>query len=76
MASHHEPGGRGIFNDVMHFLSCPPRHIPSKQKNICITYVQCRPNVSDVGPTLYTCYKYVLCLLGRSYSLEFNIAIV
>ena len=33
-------------------------------QNICITFVQCRPNVSDVGPTLYKCYTNVLCLLG------------
>ena len=34
-------------------------------QNICITFVQCRPNVFDVGPTLYKCYKNVLCLLGN-----------
>ena len=33
-------------------------------QNICITFVQRRPNVSDVGPTLYKCYANVLCLLG------------
>ena len=33
-------------------------------QNICITFVQRRPNVFDVGPTLYKCYKNVLCLLG------------
>ena len=32
--------------------------------NICITFVQCRPNVFDVGPALYKCYTNVLCLLG------------
>ena len=32
--------------------------------NICITFVQRRPNVFDVGPTLYKCNKNVLCLLG------------
>ena len=37
---------------------------PSKQKNICITFVQRRPKVFDVGPTLYNCYTNVLCLLG------------
>ena len=31
--------------------------------NICITFVQCRPNVGDVGPTLYKCYTNGLCLL-------------
>ena len=29
-------------------------------QNICITFVQCRPNVFDVGPTLYKCYTSVL----------------
>ena len=33
-------------------------------ENICITFIQCRPNVFDVGPTLYKCYTNVLCLLG------------
>ena len=33
-------------------------------QNICITFIKRRPNVFDVGPTLYTCYTNVLCLLG------------
>ena len=32
-------------------------------QNICITFRQRRPNVFDVGPTLYKCYTNVLCLL-------------
>ena len=28
-------------------------------------FMQRRPNVEDVGPTLYKCYTNVLCLLGR-----------
>ena len=32
--------------------------------NIRKIFVQCRPNVEDVGPTLYKCYTNVLCLLG------------
>ena len=36
-------------------------------QNICITFVQRRPNVEDVGPTLYKCYANVLCLLGRQH---------
>ena len=47
----------------------PPPHtsahiscIPATQ-NICIAFVQRRPNVFDVGPTLYKCYTNVLCLL-------------
>ena len=38
--------------------------ISSQQtQNICIAYVQRRPNVSDVGPALYKGYTDVLCLL-------------
>ena len=33
-------------------------------QNICTTFVKCRPNFIDVGPTLYKCYTNVLCLLG------------
>ena len=36
---------------------------PTQQtQNICITFVQCRTKVFDVGPTLYK--WYALCLLG------------
>ena len=40
--------------------------IPGSQQiqNICITFVQRRPSVFDVGPTLCKCYTNVLCLLG------------
>ena len=34
-------------------------------QNICITFMQRRLNVFDVGPTLYKCYTNVLCLLGK-----------
>ena len=33
-------------------------------QTICITFIQWRPNVFDVGPTLYKCYTNGLCLLG------------
>ena len=36
---------------------------PANTKH-CITFVQRRPNVLDVGPPLYKCYTNVLCLLG------------
>ena len=41
-------------------------HLPSSQQTqiICITFVQRRPNVFDVSPTLYKCYTNDLCLLG------------
>ena len=32
-------------------------------QNICITFIQRRHNVFDVGPTLYTCYTNALFLL-------------
>ena len=33
--------------------------ITQKTQNICIEFVQRRPNVFDVGPTLYKCYTNV-----------------
>ena len=33
-------------------------------QDVCITFVQRRPNVFNVGPTLYKCYTIVLCWLG------------
>ena len=33
---------------------------------MCITFVQRRTNVFDVGPTLHECYTNVLCLLGNN----------
>ena len=33
-------------------------HIPANTK-FCVTFVQCRTNVEDVGPTLYKCYTNV-----------------
>ena len=38
--------------------------VTQQTENICITFVQRRPNVFDVGPTLYKCYTNQLCLLG------------
>ena len=34
-----------------------------KTQNICITFIQRRPNVLDVGSTLYKCHTNVLGLL-------------
>ena len=41
--------------------------VPTTQQPqlICTKIVQRRPNVFDVGPTLYKCYTNVLRLLGR-----------
>ena len=36
--------------------------LPSKQKNICITLIQCWTNVEGVELTFYKCYANVLCL--------------
>ena len=49
-----------IFNTFFYML-CPTAQ---QTQNICIPFVQRRPNVFDVGPTLYKCYTNVLCLLG------------
>ena len=38
--------------------------VSQQTQNIFITFVQRRPNVFDVGPTLYTCYKNISCLQG------------
>ena len=51
--------------------------LPTKQlvafiqqtQNICITFVQRRPNVFDVGPTFYKCYTNVLCSLDSQTNL-------
>ena len=45
-------------------MSTMSSHRQTQQtQNICITFIQRRPNVFDVGPTLYKCYTNVLCLL-------------
>ena len=40
-------------------------------QNICITFIQRRPNVFDVGPTLYQCFTNVLCLLASHIAILF-----
>ena len=47
---------------LRHWLTVELRS--QQTQNICITFIQRRPNVFDVGPTLYKCYTNVLCLLG------------
>ena len=42
-----------------------------RAQHICLTFVQRRPNVFDVGPTLYKCYTNALCMLGI-YLDDFN----
>ena len=41
--------------------------ISQHTQTICITFVQRRPNIFDVGPTLYKCYTNASCLLGCHY---------
>ena len=41
-------------------------------QHICITFIQRRPNVFDVGPTLYKRYTNVLCLLGINTTICFR----
>ena len=38
-------------------------------RDICITVIQRRPNVFDVGSTLYKVIQMILCLLGVNTSL-------
>ena len=45
-------------------MQCYVCGLSQQTQNICITFVQRRPNVFDVGPTLYKCYANDLCLLG------------
>ena len=49
-------------------------NISQRIQNICITFIQRRPNVFDVRPKLYNCYTNVLCFLGCVSEIQqFNI---
>ena len=52
----NQPVQRPVFASCAIYLSA--------NTNICITFIQRRPNVFDVGPTSHKCYTNVLCLLG------------
>ena len=56
----------GVASDttIEHLSVVMARGASQKTQNICITFVQRRPNVFDVGPALYKCYTNVSCLLG------------
>ena len=41
-------------------------------RNICITFVQCRTNVEDVGPTLYKFLLYKCFVFAGIYLLTIN----
>ena len=56
------PGGTKQIIIFSHMLA---ELMPSQQtQHIYITFVQCRTNVKDVGPTLHKCYSNVLWSLG------------
>ena len=59
--------GRGT-NIVLMLVNCDYDtsldYWSQQTQNIFITFIQRRPNVFDVGPTLYKCYTYVLCIVG------------
>ena len=44
--------GLAVYTQNMYLL----QSTADKTRNICIAFVQRRPNVKDVGPTLYKCY--------------------
>ena len=62
------------FTSVISLVMPPDNVLPETQRaqNICITFIQRRPNVFDVGPTLYKCYTNVLCLLERPVALNLS----
>ena len=53
-----------VCDDTRHMTR---RHSQQTQ-NICITFVQRRPNVFDVDPTFYKCYTNGLCLLDSVHN--------
>ena len=57
-----------------HTIAGGGEFLNQKTQNICILFVQRRPNVFDVDPTLYKCYTYVLCLQGNQIALDHSIA--
>ena len=59
--------GARINHAIIMLMSCYDATSQQTQ-NICITFIQRRPNVFDVGPTLHKCYTNVLYLLGVSHS--------
>ena len=41
-------------------------------QNICVTFIERRPNVFDVGPAFYKCYTNGLCLLFKTWTNMIN----
>ena len=61
-----------LFCCILTQQSCDPLRSeersahPHQAQNMCIAFAQRRPNVFDVGPTLYECYTNVWRLRGAS----------
>ena len=53
-----------VYNNTMKSTRLKIGSHPGKHKNNCLTFVERRPNVFDVRPTLYKLYTNGLCLLG------------
>ena len=58
---------KAVKKTSAHFKFLSSVVLSQQLQNICITFVQPRPNVLDVGPTLYKCYTNILCLLWSCY---------
>ena len=56
----------GVYAAIMFIIFSRFLALTQQTQNICIAFVQRRPSVFDVGPTLYKCYTNVSCLLGSS----------
>ena len=55
-----------MVTDLVHTTAAyVSNKVSQETQNICITFIQRRPNVFDVGPTLYKCNRNVLCLPGK-----------
>ena len=52
-----------LFYDLQGF-HLSQRGLSQQTQNICITFVQSRPNVFNIGPTSYKCHTNVLRLSG------------
>ena len=55
------------FQQYVFVGSLGKEEVTQYTQNICITFIERRPNVSNVGPTLYKCYTNELCLLGSPF---------
>ena len=56
----------GLHVGVLVLIMTTRMYYTQQKQSICITFVQCRANVEDVGLTLHKCFTNVLCLLGNS----------